>query len=191
MIHKDISWLSFIDSWYNKKLSHCDSYRMFAWLISDITTWLVIRHLLGGKTAKGYMKEGLNTGEVSVFLCVLSASLSVFIFVCTAVAWKWIQRGGGGLYQEGGMALPRSIWHKGAYSYYACWWYLWEIRSGPANETQGKGLHRNPLFNFNILKFFNSHPPSTTWPPVFAFIWTHTISSYLATLQHFHEWKWK
>ncbi len=69
----------------------------------------------GEETAKSNMKEVLNTGEVSVFLCVLFC-IPECLYICVYSCGLKVKKGGLGVIctRREVWALPRSIWHKGA-----------------------------------------------------------------------------
>lgn len=98
-------------------------------------------------------KEVLNTREVSVCLFVLFLHPWVSVYLCVQL---WLERGKRGWSVPGPevWALPLQRLAQRAYSYYSCWSYLREIRSGPANET-----HAKPLLNFSFLFWSISFPP--------------------------------
>lgn len=131
-----------------------------AWIQSDIT---LIHTAFWGVTKCDKLQRGNDEHrEVSIFsLCVCSSpSLRcICVYSCDL-------KGGGGRVctRKEVWALPHSIWHKGppplcmlAASVGDKVW-SWEIRSGPANETHGKGLHRNLtallLFFYWSISFF-------------------------------------
>lgn len=149
-------------------------------LDADNTTTTQKKQPLGRSMAKSNMKELVNAGEVSVFLCVLFCILEC---LCVCVCSCGLEKRKGVWTSREPWALPRSICHKGPLSHYACWRYLWEIRSDPTNETHAKGLHGNissQLLIFILKRFIPSlillhyRPPS----PVFAFIWTGSLAQF-------------
>ena len=102
-----------------------------------ITSWLITRQHLA---AKSNMKEEWSArggGECLSVCAFLHPWVSEYL--CVQLWLQSVKKGG--LYQERGAGSAPQHLAQRACSYYACWWYLWEIRSGPANETHAEGLH--------------------------------------------------
>ena len=134
--------------------------------------------------------EHEGRGWVSFCVC-FSASLSVWIFVCTAVAPERKERGA--VPGERCGLCPAAFGTKGllllcmlAVSVGDKVW-SWEIRSGPANETHAEGLHWKKKQKTSCLDFtflFSSASFSPLFPHVGSFACNND-------LQHLHEWKLK
>lgn len=146
----DLQWhfSIFIASWCKKKnlivsLLHDVSLAT----VSDIISWLIKRRLLEGiKKQRATWREVLNTGEVSVFLCVLFC-IPECLYICVYSCGLKEKRRGWSVPGERYGLCPAAVGTKGllllcmlAVSVGDKVW-SWEIRSGLANETHAKGLH--------------------------------------------------
>lgn len=94
-----------------------------------ITSWLITRWHLGGKTAKRKHEGDVEHTQGGECLFCIPECLDICVYSCGLKAKK--KSVGVMCTRREVWALPHSIWHKGASSYYACWQYLHEIRFGP------------------------------------------------------------
>lgn len=155
------------------------------------------------------MKKAMNTGEVSVFLCVLFC-IPGCLYACVYSCGLKEKKEGKSVPRERCGLCPAAFGTKGLLL--LCMLVVsvrdkvwsWEIRSHSANETHAKGLYGNLPFQLLIFYFeaFHSLPDITSIssaPPVFAFIWIAWLAAFNHirsftcnhNLQHLLEWHLK
>lgn len=100
----------------------------------------------GGRNGKKLNEGGVEHrgGECLSVCAFLHPWVSAYLCV-----QLWLERGERGLFVPvDGLGSAPQLFSQRTYSYYACWWYLWEgkvwywrIRSGPVNERHAQCLH--------------------------------------------------